>query len=263
MSRVAALYRYPVKGFNAEACEVLSVQANGRVAGDRVLGLRFADTEAPDHAWSSKAGMLALINTPGLAKLEIRFEADVKRLTVCQNGKTLVRAVLDDDGRRTIARTVADYVLTLEENPLAGHPERLPLRLVGDGVTPRYHDSQAGEITLHSRESVGAVGEAAGDAQLSELRFRSNIAIEGVSAREEHQWVGHRIRVGTVGFHVVRSKPRCLATHANPSTGERDLPILTVLARMVGETPPTLAVAMVPSEGPGEIRVGDEVVFIR
>ena len=43
MPRVAALYRYPVKGFTPEACETLTV-LDGRIAGDRVLGIRSADT---------------------------------------------------------------------------------------------------------------------------------------------------------------------------------------------------------------------------
>ena len=41
---VAALYRYPVKGFTPETCEALTVRADGRIEGDRVLGVRFADT---------------------------------------------------------------------------------------------------------------------------------------------------------------------------------------------------------------------------
>jgi hypothetical protein len=39
MPRVAALYRYPVKGFTPEECETLTVLDAGRIAGDRVLGL--------------------------------------------------------------------------------------------------------------------------------------------------------------------------------------------------------------------------------
>ena len=47
MPRVAALYRYPVKGFTPEECATLTVLDEGRIAGDRVLGLRFADTRLP------------------------------------------------------------------------------------------------------------------------------------------------------------------------------------------------------------------------
>jgi uncharacterized protein len=76
MARVVALYRYPLKGFTPEECATLTVLAEGRIAGDRVLGLRFADTAAPDDAWSRKHGMVALINTPSLAPLRVTFDAN-------------------------------------------------------------------------------------------------------------------------------------------------------------------------------------------
>ncbi|MDN6440205.1 MAG: MOSC N-terminal beta barrel domain-containing protein, partial [Corynebacterium nuruki] len=41
MPRVTALYRYPVKGFTPQRCESLTVQPDGRIAGDRVLAVRF------------------------------------------------------------------------------------------------------------------------------------------------------------------------------------------------------------------------------
>ncbi len=74
MPRVVALYCYPLKGFTPEECETLTVLDEGRIAGDRVLGLRFADTKAADDAWSKKTGMVALVNTSGLARLHLRFE---------------------------------------------------------------------------------------------------------------------------------------------------------------------------------------------
>jgi uncharacterized protein len=80
MPRVAALYRYPVKGFTPEACDTLTVLDEGRIAGDRVLGIRFADTAAADEAWSKKTAMVALMNTPGLARLHLRFDAEAQRL---------------------------------------------------------------------------------------------------------------------------------------------------------------------------------------
>ena len=73
MPRVAALYRYPVKGFTPEACDTLTVLDDGRIAGDRVLGIRFADTAAADEAWSKKTEMVALMHTPGLARLHLMF----------------------------------------------------------------------------------------------------------------------------------------------------------------------------------------------
>src|SRR5438874_6002993 len=89
LPRVAALYRYPIKGFTPEPRETLSILPSGRVAGDRVLGVRFADTDAADEAWSPKSGMLALVNTPGLARLEARFDDRAGRLRIRFEGETL------------------------------------------------------------------------------------------------------------------------------------------------------------------------------
>ncbi len=161
-----------------------------------------------------------------------------------------------------IASAVENYVLQLEENPLSTHPERLPLRVVGDGVTARYQDNEAGQITLHSRESLDAVASAIGDASLSELRFRSNIAIEGLKAWEEQSWLGRKIRIGQVIFDVVTPKGRCLATQANPVTGERDLPILKTLISAFNQEKPTFAIGMVTNGMGGEIQIGDKVSLV-
>ena len=262
MPRVAALYRYPVKGFTPEACETLTVLDEGRIAGDRVLGIRFADTAAPDDAWGKKTEMVALMNTPGLARLHLKFEAEALRLRLSVASTVLVDVILTQEGRQRLATAVAEYVLTLDEHPLAGHPERLPLRVIGDGITPRYHDTEAGQVTLHGRGSLHALTAALGNAEGSELRFRSNIALEGLGAWEEQSWVGRKVRIGTVEFDVVRPKVRCLATHANPTTGERDLPILTTLTKVFGQEKPTFAVAMVPRHAGGDIHVGDHVTLV-
>jgi MOSC domain-containing protein len=261
MPYVVALYRYPVKGFTPQECRRLTVLDEGRIAGDRVLGIRFADTEASDDAWSRKTGMLALVNTPGLARLHVRFEEKSFRLHISLETAVMVDEVLNPDGRKRIAARLADYVLKLQENPLSGHPERLPLRVIGDGFVPRYHDDESGRVTLHGRGSLQALAAALGT-EVSEQRFRSNIAVDGLDAWEEQSWVGRQIRVGAVEFDVVKPKTRCLATHANPNTGQRDLPILTTLTHKIGQENPTFAVALRPTRAGGQIHVGDQVTLL-
>src|SRR5687768_2204043 len=148
MAHVVSLWRYPVKGFTPEACERLTVLEEGRIAGDRALGFRFADSGLPDTAWSRKTGFAVLVNAPGLARLDARFDTTTRRLRISLDGETLADESLDHAGRKRLAAAVQRYTLTLEDNPLADHPERLPLTLIGDGVTPRYQDSSKGEITL-------------------------------------------------------------------------------------------------------------------
>jgi MOSC domain-containing protein len=259
MPRVAALYRYPIKGFAPEACDALTVLAEGRIAGDRVLAFRYANCGAPDDAWSTKHETVALVNTPGLAGLDLRLHHDSLRLDLRLEGAQLFETALDDEGRKRLCAVITDYVTSLEENPLSGHPERLPLKLVGDGRTPRYQDNAAGQITLHGRKSLEAVARAVSDPALSEIRFRSNISVEGLEAWEEQQWVGRTLLVGAIELQVVMPKTRCLATHANPLTGKRDLAIMPALVQCYAIDKPTFAVALIPTRGGGEIRVGDSV----
>jgi uncharacterized protein len=262
MPRVVALYRYPVKSFTPEACEVLTVLAEGRISGDRVLGIRFANSGALENAWSKKHEFVALVNTPSLARLKLQFNHKELRLHISLEDAVLVDEALDVNGRKRIASAIENYVLQLDENPLSSHPERLPLRVVGNGVTPRFQDNEAGLITLHSRESLAALGFAVGDANLNELRFRSNIAIENLEAWEEQSWVGRKIRIGEVIFDVVTPKGRCLATHANPDSGKRDLPILKTLISAFNQEKPTFAIGMVTSGKGGQIHLDDKVSLL-
>jgi uncharacterized protein YcbX len=262
MPRVIALYRYPVKGFTPEVCSALTVLDEGRIAGDRALAFRFADSGLPPEAWSKKYGFAVLVNTPGLAQLTARFDAQNRRLRITHAETLLADEPLSDEGRERLAAAVECYALSLPDNPLEGHAERLPLKLVGDGVTPRYQDSEEGQITLHSRATIAALGEAIGDPDLDELRFRSNIVVEGVDAWTEHDWIGKRLRIGSVELEAVKLKVRCLATHANPRSGERDLPVMQTLQRAFGQAQPTLGIGLLTRGAGGEIRVGDTVEVI-
>ncbi len=257
--RVAALYRYPVKGFTREDCEAISVLDGGRISGDRVLGVRFANSAIPGDAWGTKHEFVALVNTPGLARLQLEFNRETLRLRISLQGDVLVDEALDNAGRKRIASAIEEYVLKLDENPLSSHPDRLPLRVVGDGVTPRYQDDEAGYVTLHGRQSLAAVAAAVGAPDLSEHRFRSNIAVDGLEAWEEQNWVGRTVCIGEVKFKAISAKDRCLATHANPLTGERDLPIMRTLIKVFPREKPTFAIAMITIDHGGAIRVDDKV----
>ncbi|HVL58574.1 MAG TPA: hypothetical protein VM491_18890 [Burkholderiaceae bacterium] len=180
--RVAALYRYPLKGFTSEPCETLTILPNGRPVGDRVLGLRLATATAADDAWGTK--------------------------------------------------------------------------------TSRYQDDECGFTTLHSRESVKSVGAAAGQPQIDECRFGSNIAIEGAAASDEQHSIGRRIRIGEVEFEAVAAKGRCLATHVNPATRSCDLPVMRMLLRAFPADRPVFAIALRARGSGGRIRLGETVTVI-
>jgi uncharacterized protein YcbX len=259
VSRVAALFRYPVKGFAREECAALQVLPGGRIAGDRVLALRFNDSATPDDAWGTKMECIALINTPALAPLRIEYDHEALRLRIRNNDEALFDGVLDVDGRKRFAAAIERYVLATPENPLSGHPKRLPLRVIGNGVTARYQDREPGYVTLHGRSSVDAFAAAIGQApDVTEKRFRSNVAIDGLDAWSEQSWPGRTLRIGDVAFSAVNPVTRCLATHAHPLTGQRDVPVMQALVKVFPAQRPTFAILMTSDRG-GSIRVGDKV----
>jgi uncharacterized protein YcbX len=260
MPKVVVLYRYPVKGFTPEPMERLTILPGGRVAGDRVLNFRFADAPVADSEWCRKYHGIVLANTPGLARLEVRFDERTQRLSIQMANHLLADASLSEDGRRRLVAAITEYVLALGENPLQGHPERLPLKLVGDGTTPRYQDNAAGQVTLHSRESLASAGAVFGVPDLDARRFRHNIVMEGAAAWEEQSWVDRKIRIGDVLFQTVVPKVRCLATHANPQTGERDLEVMQMLVQGFTQKEPTFGVGMLSAAG-GVIRMGDAIAL--
>ena len=257
--RAAALFRYPVKGFTREECDSLEVLPGGRIAGDRVLALRFNDSTVADNAWGTKLESVVLVNTPGLTRLQLDFDHETLRLRIRLADEVLFDEVLTAGGRGRLAATIAQYVLGLEENPISGRMDQLPLRVVGDGITPRYQDREPGYVTLHGRSSLGAVAAAVAEApEVTEHRFRSNIAVDGLAAWEEQKWIGREVRIGDVQFKVVNPVTRCLATHAHPRTGKRDLPIMKTLLQLLPAARPTFAVMMTADRG-GRIRIGDKV----
>jgi uncharacterized protein YcbX len=70
------------------------------------------------------------------------------------------------------------------------------------------------------------------------------------------------MRIGNVEFDVVEPKTRCLATHANPQTGERDLQVMQTLVKAFGHREPTFGVALLPCGPGGTIAVGDPVILL-
>lgn len=270
MARVVALFRHPIKGLTPERRDSLVVQPDGRVAGDRVLAFRFADATEPEDRdgfdYWPKAKGLALQDFPALAALRSGYDDQRRRIRIEHAGAVLVEAPLDDDGRRELSEAVAEFVLATPEGRRLRRTGRLPLALVGDGETSRFQDRPRGYVSVHSRGSVNALGEALG-MSVDDRRFRSNVVIDDAAPWSELEWTG-QVHVGDVTFQAAGPIVRCLATHANPDTGIRDAKVLTTLTGALEQREPTLGRLLLPgwevaegsaAEGGGVIRVGDDV----
>ena len=261
--QVVALYRHPIKSFPAESCDALEISADGRVAGDRVLGFRFDDAgPSNDVKWRQKTWFASLQHTPALALLRCGYDSTTRRVWIrIPDTDELIEGSIDEPGDRLrLEHRLNRWYSSLKGTPSAMGRRKLPLRLVGDGTDGRFHDTSAGLTTLHSRESLSDLAKATGVSAISELRFRSNIAIEGCSPWQEFDWVGKKIRIGEVEFRVRKTVVRCLATHVDPGSGDRDIDIMGTLTRIIGQDEPQFAVSLVARD-PGTVRIGDEVTI--
>lgn len=260
MATVARLYQVPVKGLTPSLVDELAVAEDGAVDGDRVLGFLFADAGDPDEAgWRGKTSFLTMQNTPAFARVDARYDPASRRLSLTYEGAEVVAGdVRSDVDRDRIVEAVTALVQGFAENPLAEHDGRMPLRLVGDGVTPRFHDRKSHHVTLVASASIEALAERIGG-DVDERRFRMNATIDGVEPWAELEWIGQTIQIGGAEFEVTGPVVRCLATHANPVTGERDQDVMQTLTREFGHERPTMGVLAVPRAA-STLRVGDEVV---
>ncbi len=242
--------------------ESIELTDDGRVEGDRVLGFRFRNAGDPsDWSWQTKQNFVGLVNTPRLATLAVELDHDSLNLKMHSRDVLVADGPVNDpESRAQIERNFTDFVLDLPDNPLSPRPERYPVNLVGDGKQPLFHDTAAGLVTLHSEESLKALAAALGDVEFDGRRFRSNIVVNGLDdAFEEMSWIGRRIAIGDTEFKVIKAVNRCLVTHANPVTGQRDH---DVMGKLVGEfTPekPQFAITLEAISGSRWLSIEDEL----
>jgi hypothetical protein len=263
MAAITRLYRFPVKGLTPEPIDRLEIRASGAVEGDRVLGFLFAnagDEQRP--GWWGKDSFLTMQNTPGLARVDCQFDPDERRLSLTLDGRQFAAGLVDDEAARArLASAIEAAVGAFEVNPLSGRADRSPLRLVGDGSEPRFHDRTSIQVSLVNRASMEALADRVGEA-VDERRFRMNATVEGLEPWVELEWIGRTIHIGGAEFEVTGPVVRCLATHANPDTGERDIEVMQTLTREFGHERPTMGVLAVPRVA-STIRVGNEVTAPR
>lgn len=261
--QVVKLYRYPVKSLTPEVCESVQITDDGRVVGDRVLAFRFNDAGPTDDlSWKRKSWFASLQHAPKLARITSKYDSIDRILTInIPDSNVVVSGEIDNpEDRLQMEQAVTRYALQMDRTPFASNTRHHPLRLVGDGINGRFHDTAAGRTTLHSRGSALELAKAFGIESIEDVRFRSNIIIEGVKPWQEFDWKGKRLLIGNVEFKVLKPVVRCLATHANPRNGERDLDVMNTLTRIIGQEEPQFAVSIVPASKGGQIGLGDTVV---
>jgi uncharacterized protein YcbX len=248
LGRIAALYRHPVKGFTPEPLPRVRLEAGGFFPADRMFALENGpsgfDEAAPRHI--SKFAFAVLATLPQLVRVRTWFDEARGVLHVsADGGRHAAFPLASAQGRQAFADWVEGF---LGKGAVDG-----PLKLT---LAPghRFTDHAQGHVSLINLESVRALERQLGVA-VDPLRFRANIHVDGWPAWAELDLArGHLVGAGPARLRGFKRTIRCIATHADPQTGVRDLDLCGEMMRAYGHA--FFGVYLNVSTG-GEIAVGD------
>ncbi len=247
---VESLWRSPVKGLSMERLQSARLEAGAYFPGDRRYAVEVGpsgfDPAARNHV--SKMRFTVLARFPDLARLHTRYIDEHDMFHVGDRHGFGVEARLGtEDGRAALARFLQAYL---------GEAASAPLHVLPAPQGHAFMDHPRGHVSVMNLASVRAVAQAIG-APVDALRFRANVLVEGWPAWIEDEWIaGSRIRLGGAEAEVFKPIERCIATHVNTETGERDIDMVGELRRLFDRV--TLGVYVNVTEG-GELHVGDAV----
>ncbi len=241
---VGSIWRHPVKAHGREEIGSAELTAHGTIPFDREWAVAHEASEADGSEWVRCVNFTRAAGAPQLMAITASLDEATGRLTLSHPEREPLEFDPDTEGDRLI-----DWVSPLMPEGRA-KPARLVRQRAGRGLT----DSDFPSLTLCNTASHAAVERAAGR-DLSPHRWRGNVWIDGLEPWAEWDWVGREVRIGGAVLAVRERTGRCLATHANPDTGERDVEMLPLLDDLTSRDFSVMAEVI---QG-GAIRTGDPV----
>ena len=215
--RVASLWRYPIKSHGREEMAEVALSPGGTIPYDRHWAVAHEESGADGSAWVSCRNFSRVAKAPELMAITAQLDEGTNRITLSHPARANLTFDPDHDGTALIA-WAGGFV------PEGRARSARVVRGPGRGFT----DSDFPSVTLCNHSSHRAVEQRAGQ-PLSIHRWRGNIWLDGLGPWEEFEWIGREVRIGAALLRVVERTGRCLATHANPETGRRDVDVLRTL----------------------------------
>ncbi|MGB3316179.1 MAG: MOSC domain-containing protein [Albidovulum sp.] len=246
---VASLQRHPLKSHGREALSRVLLNEGADLPWDRHWAVAHDAAKITEGEWSPCQNFSRGSKAPKLMAINAALDEATGALTLTHPERPDITFRPDDvaDAARFI-----DWV-----RPISPADRALPTRIysvTGRGMT----DTDYPSISLISIASNRALAEHMG-VDLSPLRWRGNIWLEGLKPWEERGWIGRRLRIGGAVLEIVEPKERCMATTANPATGERDADTLRALMALHGDKDFGLYARVIET---GAVNVGDQAELL-
>ncbi|WP_300074037.1 MOSC N-terminal beta barrel domain-containing protein [uncultured Ruegeria sp.] len=238
---ITSLWRHPIKSHGRESLDDVTVSPGQTLPGDRVWAVAHEASKADGRKWVPCANFSRGSKAPNLMAISARLEGDTVTLSHPQQPDLRFAPDTEQDA-------FLNWVKPLMPADRAASARII--RVPGRGMT----DSDFPSISFCNMASHRAVEQKLGR-DLSICRWRGNIWFDGLPLWEELDWLGKDVQIGEAVFHVRERIVRCLATTANPETGERDADTLGALNSWDHQDFGVYAVVV---RG-GNIRVGDKV----
>jgi uncharacterized protein len=253
MNTVEQLYRYPVKGLSPEPLTQVTLEPGKAFPGDRAIAVTngrwtFDPTATIAHP---KTDFYVLLLHEKLAQLATRYDDATRTVSIAHAGQLAVAARVDDPvASRTLALWLRDFIGEDGAPEVVLAPEWLRFTDVAVVSVPLMHS-----WSVINLASVRALEDWIG-VPVDPMRFRANIYIDTGRAWEEFEWMERDVAFGAIRTRGVLRTQRCLATHVDPATGDRDLDISGAIREAFGH--PDMGI-YVEGLGGGTLKVGDPV----
>lgn len=212
--RIEYLYRFPVKGLNAEALEATEVEEGGAIPWDRAFALAQGDSgfDPAEPRWMRKINFMCLMKNAKAASLFSFFEPRTGTLAIrAPDGSSVEANALTEIGRARICAFLTAYL--------------------GDEArgTPCFHHVDGHMFSDQPRKLISLINmaslrdyESRVGARRHRRRFRANVWFTGAPAWSERDWIGQQIQMGGAVLRIFKGITRCAATEVNPETALRD-----------------------------------------
>lgn len=252
MMTITNIYRYPIKGLSAEALSKTFLQAGKSLRDDRRFGIALGSTNLDfvGGGWIAKKYFLMQAKNPKLTQLETTYDPDTQTLTIFRKGEKV------SSGKLTtlIGRTMIEEFLTA----YMGDESQGKLKVFETQTGQMLSDQSRPLVSLINLASIRDISRIMG-VRINPIRFRGNINFECSDPWLESTWVGQTLRLGSVTLKIVAPVGRCVATHVNPKTSERDVNILKTLQCNFGHTNCGVFAEVIQT---GTIRINDQINII-
>jgi uncharacterized protein YcbX len=217
MTQIRALWRHPIKSHGREALSTVTLTAGQAMPGDRLWAVALEIARLTDGEWGPCVNFSRGSKTGALMAINAQLNEAAETVTLTHPDRPDLTFRPDHDGQAFL-----DWVRPLMP-PEGTQPLRL-YRLDGRG----YTDTDYPSVSLLNLASNADLADKMG-ADVSPLRWRCNIHLDGLAPWAEFDLIGKTLRLGTAEMIVREPIRRCLATTANPATGARDLDTLAAL----------------------------------